>query len=137
MSINRRRGASTVEFALVAPILFMLIFGMLEVGWGYTWVHLLTNAAHIGCSKAAIASPAYTTQEITQVVRDNLKDYVTNREVIQVKVEVHGADADASTAKSGDEITVIAMVKVSDVIPVPGFLFRDSYLKGEYTLLRE
>jgi Flp pilus assembly protein TadG len=31
---GKDRGASLVEFALVAPLLFLLLFGMIEFGWG-------------------------------------------------------------------------------------------------------
>ncbi|MGA7272470.1 MAG: TadE/TadG family type IV pilus assembly protein [Acidimicrobiia bacterium] len=32
---NKELGASLVEFALVAPLLFMLLFGMVEFGWAF------------------------------------------------------------------------------------------------------
>ncbi len=32
---RRETGASLVEFALVAPLLFMLLFGMIEFGWAF------------------------------------------------------------------------------------------------------
>jgi hypothetical protein len=51
-------GASAVEFALVLPILLLLIFGIISFGWGFArWVEL-TGAAREGARYMAIHSGA-------------------------------------------------------------------------------
>lgn len=42
---GRRRGATTVEFAFVAALLFLMLFGILEYGRFLFVYHLTTNAA--------------------------------------------------------------------------------------------
>jgi Flp pilus assembly pilin Flp len=52
----RQEGASAVEFALVLPILLLLIFGIIAFGWGFVrWV-ALTNGAREGARYMAIHS---------------------------------------------------------------------------------
>src|SRR5579884_3784762 len=43
-----RRGATAVEFALVAPVFFMFILGLIELGRGMMVQSLLENAARAG-----------------------------------------------------------------------------------------
>lgn len=54
------RGASLVEFALVAPLLFLLIFGIIEFGWGFSQYLDTRHGAREGARLAAVnyADPA-------------------------------------------------------------------------------
>ena len=54
---STRRGASAVEFALVAPTFFMLILGIIAFGRMMMVQEVLVNAARAG-ARAAIASGA-------------------------------------------------------------------------------
>ncbi|WP_461187360.1 TadE/TadG family type IV pilus assembly protein [Arthrobacter sp. Z4-13] len=48
------RGAAAVEFALLVPILIMLVFGIMEFGRAYNVQMSLTNAAREGARSLAI-----------------------------------------------------------------------------------
>jgi hypothetical protein len=54
-----------------------------------------------------------------------------------VTVQVNDATADASTAQSGDEITVIVTIPASSVSWLPGSTYLNLNLYGQYTLRRE
>ena len=54
-----------------------------------------------------------------------------------VTVLVNGAAADASTAQSGDQITVTVTLPVSQVSWLPGTRFLNANLGGSYSLRRE
>ncbi|HEV3443576.1 MAG TPA: TadE family protein, partial [Gemmataceae bacterium] len=45
----RRRGVSSVEFAFVAPIFFLMLLGLIELSRGLMVKHMLLNAARQGC----------------------------------------------------------------------------------------
>ncbi|MHB1523003.1 MAG: TadE/TadG family type IV pilus assembly protein [Candidatus Dormibacteria bacterium] len=50
------RGQSAVEFALVAPLLFLLIFGIVDFGRAMFYQNEITNAAREGARIAILAS---------------------------------------------------------------------------------
>ena len=50
----RQHGLSTVEFAIVAAVLFMLIFAVIEVGRAYFVASALDEAARRGARMAAV-----------------------------------------------------------------------------------
>ncbi|WP_020468356.1 TadE/TadG family type IV pilus assembly protein [Zavarzinella formosa] len=50
----RREGATTVEFSLVAIMLFMMLFGIFEYGRFLFVYHLTTNAARDACRFAVV-----------------------------------------------------------------------------------
>jgi Flp pilus assembly protein TadG len=54
MTKTRERGAVAVEFALLAPILVMLVLGIMEFGRAYNVQTTLTNAAREGVRHMAI-----------------------------------------------------------------------------------
>jgi Flp pilus assembly protein TadG len=49
-----RRGAAVVELAFTAPLLFMITFGMIDVGRAVMVQNLITNAARDGARAAAL-----------------------------------------------------------------------------------
>jgi Flp pilus assembly protein TadG len=63
-----RRGAVTVEMALVLPIFTMLVFGIIEFGRGFMIMQLVTNAAREGCRRAIIDGS--TNSDVTNYIQD-------------------------------------------------------------------
>ena len=49
-----RRGAAVVEFAVIAPVFILLVFGMIEYGRMVMVQQILTNAAREGARKAVL-----------------------------------------------------------------------------------
>jgi hypothetical protein len=43
-----RRAAAAVELAIVSPLLFAMLFGIIEFGWLFTVQHTMVNAAREG-----------------------------------------------------------------------------------------
>jgi Flp pilus assembly protein TadG len=53
-------GTQTVEFALLLPVLLLLIFGMIDFGRGYfSWL-IITNGAREGARAASVGKPLTT-----------------------------------------------------------------------------
>ena len=52
--INQDRGAVAVEFALIASLLVMLIFGIVEFGTAYSQYQVFQNAARQGARTGAV-----------------------------------------------------------------------------------
>ena len=62
-----RRGAVTVEMALVLPIFTMLVFGIIEFGRGFMIMQLVTNAAREGCRRGIIDGS--TNSDVTSYIK--------------------------------------------------------------------
>lgn len=54
---TRRRGQALVEFALVAPIFFLLLFAIIDFGRYVYYVQVLNNAAREGARYAIVHGP--------------------------------------------------------------------------------
>jgi len=58
LSICRNeRGQAVVEFALVLPLLLLLVFGVTEFGRAWMTKNILTSAAREGCRVACVTDP--------------------------------------------------------------------------------
>ncbi len=69
--IRNRRGSVAVEFGLIAPILFLLIFGLIDFGRAYYTVHDLAAAVREGARYAApMEDPLSRQDEIRAVVKN-------------------------------------------------------------------
>jgi Flp pilus assembly protein TadG len=55
---RRDRGAAAVEFALVMPLLVLLVFGIINYGYMLSFRQAISQAAAEGVRAAAVASPA-------------------------------------------------------------------------------
>jgi Flp pilus assembly protein TadG len=130
---QKRWAANTVEFAVIAPTFFLFILGLVEVGRGIMVTHLLTNAARVGCRTGVISNTS--TAQITTAVNNSLTSQGVNNDT--VSVQVNDGSADASTAQSGDEITVSVSVPVSKITWLPGGQYLHGNLTGQFTLRRE
>ncbi|HLN33296.1 MAG TPA: TadE/TadG family type IV pilus assembly protein [Gemmataceae bacterium] len=123
----------TLEFAIVAPIFFLLVLGIIEIGRGVMVRHMLTNAARQGCrlgiiegtSNAQINNAATAALAPTGISNDS------------VTVQVNDGSSDAANALPGDEITVVVSVPVQNISWVPNLQFLSGSLSGQYTMRRE
>lgn len=66
-ALRSEQGAAAVEFALVASLLFMLVFGIIDFGWGFHAWNNISNAAREGARLGAVSPDV---GDITQRVRE-------------------------------------------------------------------
>lgn len=66
LSRDRRRGAAAVEFAIVAPVFFLVVLGIVEFGRMVMVQQVITNAAREGARIAVLdsATPGRVTARV-------------------------------------------------------------------------
>jgi hypothetical protein len=67
-TFRRQRGQSLVEFALVAPVFFLVIFGLIEFCFLYQSLNSVSFAAREGARVGAILGPTSATAD-TQIIQ--------------------------------------------------------------------
>ncbi|MFN2424917.1 MAG: TadE/TadG family type IV pilus assembly protein [Candidatus Binatia bacterium] len=67
-----QRGVSAVEFALVLPVLCVVLFGVIEFGMAFWRKQILTAAVREGARQGILATPVKTCNEITNTVKTYL-----------------------------------------------------------------
>jgi Flp pilus assembly protein TadG len=110
-----RYGAAATEFALIAPLFFTLVFGILEFGRALMVEQVLINGSRVG------AREAVTMGSTMGNVIDAVEEYTAAVAVPGVDVSV---TPDPGAAAAGTTITVTTSVDFSEVswLPAPWFL---------------
>lgn len=113
---KNRRGAAVVEFAVVAPVFFLLIFGMIEYGRMVMVQQVLTNASREGARVGILDGSSGSDVDTT------VNGYLTSSSISGATITVDPSDP--STAGAGDPVTVTVSVPFSQVswLPAPMFL---------------
>jgi Flp pilus assembly protein TadG len=134
---RRRRGAAVVEFAVVAPLLFLLVvLPIVEFGRAMMVSNLLVGASEAGCRNAVL--PYGTTASATTAVNSSLSAQGISGAIVTVKV--NGAATDASTAIQGDTVSVTVSVPYGNISWLPTNLARflgDKTLSSTQVMRRE
>jgi Flp pilus assembly protein TadG len=99
MHLKREEGAAAIEFALLLPLLMLILFGIIEFGLVLYNQEVITNASREGARYGiVIGSPRPTTGQIQGVVNT----YLTNAGLAgSATVSVTGAQG-----ASGSDLTV-------------------------------
>ena len=115
---RNRRAAAAVEFAVVAPVFFLMIFGIVEYGRMVMVQQVLTNASREGARLAAIDGIA------TEEVEAHVEGYLTNGAIDLTGVVVTVAPDPPDSAGFGEPITVSVSIPFSEVswLPTPMYL---------------
>jgi Flp pilus assembly protein TadG len=71
-------GAAVIEFALVAPLLFLLIFGIIDLGRAYSTLNQLAASAREGARFAAVL-PNPTSAAAQTQVRQTVRQFSANQ----------------------------------------------------------
>jgi len=127
---RRRRGATVVEFAVVAPLLFLFVFAMIEFGRMVMVEQILTNAAREGARRAILEQSTAT--EVETIV----SDYLAGSSIPGATVAV--SPSSFNHVGFGDPVTVTVSVPYGQVswLPTPWFLGTtnlkaESVMRGE------
>ena len=116
---RHRRGAAVVEFALVLPIFFLMVFGMIEFGRLVMVRQVLTNASREG-ARIGVLDGA-TADEVESVV----EGYLTSASIpFTAGTIMTVTPSPPSSAGYGESVTVTVTVPFSDVswLPSPMYL---------------
>jgi Flp pilus assembly protein TadG len=134
---SRRPAAAVVEFAFVAPVLFLFILALFEFGRALMVCELLTESARIGCRRAIIEGTS--SAEIQQTVTSYLTSVGINGDSVGIIVNDAGINAvEAANQPASTEMTVQVTVPVRSVSWVPNPLFVNTgILTGQFTMRRE
>jgi len=129
-----RRGTAAVEFAVVAPLLFLVIvLPTFEFGRGLMVAELVTNAARSGCRVGIL--PGNSNSTITSAVDTSLTSQGVKGATTMIKV--NGAAADVSAAVPGDTITVTVSVPYNNNSWIPGQFLAGVNISGSQAMRRE
>lgn len=85
--IRNNRGQSVVEFALILPLLFLVLFGITEFGRAWMTANILTSAAREGCRIAIVTGPTVA------LVQTRVTEVCTAAGVTTTSITVSGPDA--------------------------------------------
>jgi len=129
---QHRLGAAAVEFAAVAPVFILLVFGMIEFGRAVMLQHAMTDAARAGCRKAVLVTTR-SADDATSTAHEYLSVAASDSSDCRVTI----TPGDLSTIERGTEITMMVEADYSDLSwVIPGFM-GEIVLRGESTMLRE
>lgn len=96
--LRRQEGASAVEFALIAPLLFMLVFGIIYFGMAFMKMQTMRSAVREGGRAAAVGAPSVS--EVQAKAKDASLGAIPNAGDIVVSRLCDGDDS------VGEEVTV-------------------------------
>ena len=139
----RRPGAALVEAALVLPIFFMVVLGIVEFGRAFMFCQLLQNAAREGCRKGVTGS--YTrAQVIADIKTDMQNGGVKDTKVLNISVTVTPdtgnppvAGNEVANAATRDLVNVVVQVPFSQIALIPGKYMGNKMLTGRSAMRHE
>ncbi|WP_129788416.1 TadE/TadG family type IV pilus assembly protein [Promicromonospora panici] len=103
---HRERGAAAVEFALVLPILLLLIFGIVEIGRAYYVQTTLSAAAREGVRVMALQNDTAAARSTTKNVAGGLA--VTDSQISVTPTTCSGSTAGTATVKVTYPVTLMS-----------------------------
>src|SRR6185295_16757632 len=111
--LRARRGAAAVEFAVIAPLFFLLLGGIIEFGQAFRIQHALSTAARLGARAAVIEGS--TSGQVAQKVQDRcVRALGIASSDVRVDIAINGqAGGELSVAEEGAEISVTVSIPYS------------------------
>jgi Flp pilus assembly protein TadG len=126
MKLRTEDGAAAIEFALVLPILLLLVFGIIEFGFALYNKEVITNASREGARYGIIM--ACPTRPTASQIQNVVTTYLSKMPLVgwnasKATTTVTGAGAACGTG-SGSDLTVMVNYPYSFLVLqnlIPGF----------------
>jgi hypothetical protein len=127
---RNRRAASAVEFALIAPVFFLLILGMVEYGRMVMIQQVITNASREGARQAVLDGAT------TEGVQELVADYLELGQVASASAVVTVSPNPPTDAEFGDPITVTVAIPFDEVSWLPSPMYLGGQTMRATTVMR-
>ena len=129
-SKRKRRGASTVEFALVVPVMLTFTFGLIEM----SRISMIKEAV-VQASREGARVGVRPTASISDV-ETRIDEELAIMNITGANVEITPGTLDE--AEPGDDVTIRITIPISEISLVPGFFSFDGVdISAETTMRRE
>ena len=128
-----RQGAAAVEFAIVAPVFFLMILGMIEIGRGVMVQQIITNASREGARLAVL--PDTTTSEVT----DRVDEILLNASISGATTEILNANDETINPEDigfGEVIKVTVSIPFNQVSWLPSSKYLGDKTLTSTTVMR-
>jgi hypothetical protein len=102
--LRRQDGAAAVEFALIAGLLFMILFGIMEFGLAFFETQNLRSATREGARAAAIGGTTGANGEITKALVDGASGSLPDNYTGYTLDPPDGCEGDAA---KGEEVEIV------------------------------
>ena len=109
--IKNKKGQAMVETIFVLPLLFLLIFGIIEFGRIYFTYSILSNAAREGARYAAVHEPADYGDAIERV-----KNVASTLSLEDDDIDIHNV---------GDNVLAEVTYELETITPIVGPMISD------------
>jgi len=101
--IRRQDGVVAVEFAIIAPLVLLILVGVIQFGIVYSQFQVLQGAAREGARCASVQAGGFSTCDVTTAVQNAALGYdLTNTPV----VTVDGGGSACTNLTRGRNVTV-------------------------------
>ena len=138
-----RPAAAAVEFAVVAPVLMLLVFGSIDFGRAIMVLDLLSHAARTGCRTGALAGNG--NNEINSAVSTSLTIAGISGapnpaiDVLPQRSTAWVSPGDAGAAAKGDAVRVTVSIKYTEVtwLTFNWFMDPDATLSSSVVMSKE
>lgn len=108
MKLMKNTGAAVVEFAVILPLLLLLLFGIIEFGFLLYNKAMVTNASREGARAGIVINPRLSEAQIRNVVNSYCSNYL-----ITFGNKVNGCNPKISIQKVDDEGNYGALISYS------------------------
>ncbi|HNQ21695.1 MAG TPA: pilus assembly protein [Phycisphaerae bacterium] len=114
--VRRARGGAVVEFAVVLPLLLMLLFGIIECGWVFMMRQTIQNAAREGCRVAVLQTA--TEGEISARINEllNAAGMTTHSITLQHADGLTTCDESVSITIAYDDVSLVGGILTLDTL---------------------
>jgi Flp pilus assembly protein TadG len=102
LRLVRNTEGNAVEFAIVLPILLVLLTGMIDFGHAWFMRQIVTNASREGARVGVVYQPSLSSAEKETLVRNTVTDYLNNAGLTATAPATVAGAAGAS----GNQLTV-------------------------------
>ncbi|GKV72346.1 TadE/TadG family type IV pilus assembly protein [Pseudarthrobacter sp. NCCP-2145] len=110
MSHDSERGAAAVEFAILLPLLLMLVLGTIEFGRAYNAQITLTNAARDGVRVMAIGNDPAGAKTAAQNAAASVSSTIPTSDIT----------LSTSACSTGAQVTLTIKYKLSTITGIAG-----------------